>query len=128
MEIIYTRIRRERKMFTLSGQLFFLRRDHKSSHSKIALKSLFIWSNMLKMTGQPGLPQSRMKAAHLSQLALTAEFITGGHTEDSALSLESDVLPLLKISIFFAMPQPFYTSLSGRIQIIDALVENIAEI
>ena len=124
MEIIYTRLRRERKMFTLSGKLFFLRRDHKSSHSKIALKFLFIWSNMLKMTGQPGVPQSRMKAVHLSQFALAAEFIIGGHSEDSALSLESEVLPLLKISFFFAKPQSFYTSLSGRIQIINLASNN----
>lgn len=62
--------KRERKKYPLSGRLFFLRKDHMSTHSKITVRSLFIWSNMLTIIGQNGVPQSRMKSGQLQSACL----------------------------------------------------------
>lgn len=40
------------KKYSLSGKLFFLRKDLMSTHSKITVRSLFTWSNTLTIIRQ----------------------------------------------------------------------------
>lgn len=53
----------KRKKWTLSGRPFFLRREFISTHSEITLTSLFIWTNVLKIIRQNGVPLSRMRSS-----------------------------------------------------------------
>lgn len=71
----------KRKKCSVSGRPFFLRRDSMSTHSKTALRSLFIWTNVLKSIGQNGVRPSRMRSSPPHQLPLAARAMSGARAQ-----------------------------------------------